>query len=90
MLKRAWSTIEFKAVDEDKRIIEGIASTPATDRYEDVVDSEGAQYKLPLPFLWQHQHGTPIGWVEEVKTSKAGIRVRVRMAAQGIDRKSVV
>lgn len=84
MLKRAWSTIEFKAVDEDKRIIEGIASTPATDRYEDVVDSEGAQYKLPLPFLWQHQHGTPIGWVEEVKTSKAGIRVRVRMAAQGI------
>lgn len=84
MLKRAWSTIEFKAVDEDKRIIEGIASTPATDRYEDVVEPEGAQYKLPLPFLWQHQHGNPIGWVEDVKTSAAGIRVRVRLAAAGV------
>lgn len=84
MLKRAWSTIEFKAVDEDKRIIEGIASTPATDRYEDVVEPEGAQYKLPLPFLWQHRHSEPIGWVEEVKTSAAGIRVRVRMAAAGV------
>lgn len=84
MLKRAWSTIEFKAVDEDKRLIEGIASTPATDRYEDVVEPEGAQYKLPLPFLWQHQHSTPIGWVEDVKTSKSGIRVRVRMAAAGV------
>lgn len=84
MLKRAWSSIEFKAVDEDKRIIEGIASTPATDRYEDVVEPEGAQYKLPLPFLWQHQHGTPIGWVEEVKTSKTGIRCRIRIAAEGV------
>jgi HK97 family phage major capsid protein/HK97 family phage prohead protease len=83
-MKRAWSTIEFKAVDEDKRIIEGIASTPATDRYEDVVEPEGAQYKLPLPFLWQHRHSEPIGWVEEVKTSAAGIRVRVRMAAAGV------
>ena len=84
MLKRAWASIEFKAVDEDKRIIEGIASTPATDRYEDVVEPEGAQYKLPLPFLWQHRHSEPIGWVEEVKTSKAGIRVRIRMAAEGV------
>lgn len=84
MLKRAWSTIEFKAVDEDKRIIEGIASTPSTDRYEDVVEPEGAQYKLPLPFLWQHRHSEPIGWVEDVKTSAAGIRVRVRMAAEGV------
>lgn len=84
MLKRAWSTIEFKAVDEDKRIIEGIASTPATDRYEDVVEPEGAQYKLPLPFLWQHRHSEPIGWVEEVKTSKTGIRCRIKIAAAGI------
>lgn len=83
-MKRAWSTIEFKAVDEDKRIIEGIASTPSTDRYEDVVEPGGAQYKLPLPFLWQHRHSEPIGWVEDVKTSADGIRVRVRMAAAGV------
>jgi len=84
MIKRAWSTIEFKAIDEDKRIIEGIASTPATDRYEDIVEPEGAQYELPLPFLWQHRHSEPIGWVEDVKTTKAGIRVRIRMASEGI------
>ena len=84
MLKRAWSTLELKAVDDDKRILEGIASTPSTDRYEDVVEPEGAQYKLPIPFLYQHQHGQPIGWVEEVKTSSSGIRCRIRIAAAGI------
>lgn len=84
MLKRAWSTLELKAVDEDKRIIEGIASTPSTDRYDDVVEPEGAQYKLPLPFLWQHRHSEPIGWVEEVRASKSGIRVRIKMAAAGV------
>lgn len=84
MLKRAWSTLELKAVDEDKRIIEGIASTPSTDRYEDIVEPEGAQYKLPLPFLWQHRHSEPIGWVEEVRASKSGIRVRIKMAAAGV------
>ena len=84
MLKRAWSTLELKAVDDDKRILEGIASTPSTDRYEDVVEPEGAQYKLPIPFLYQHQHGQPIGWVEDVKTSSSGIRCRIRIAAAGI------
>ena len=84
MLKRAWSTLELKAVDEDKRIIEGIASTPSTDRYEDVVEPEGAQYKLPLPFLWQHRHSEPIGWVEEVRATKNGIRCRIKLAAAGI------
>lgn len=84
MLKRAWSTIEFKSIDEDKRLIEGIASTPSSDRYDDIVEPEGAQYKLPLPFLWQHRHSEPIGWVEEVRATSAGIRCRIKIAASGV------
>ena len=47
MLKRAYSTFEVKAVDDDAGIIEGIASTPTTDRMGDIVEPKGAQFKLP-------------------------------------------
>jgi HK97 family phage major capsid protein/HK97 family phage prohead protease len=83
-MKRAYSTIVFKAVDDDERILEGIASTPATDRMEDIVEPMGAEFKLPLPLLWQHRHSEPIGWVEQVKATKDGITIRARIARAGV------
>jgi HK97 family phage major capsid protein/HK97 family phage prohead protease len=80
MLKRAWSTLEIKSVDEEKRIIEGLASTPTTDRMGDVVEPKGAQFKLPLPLLWQHRSGEPIGQVIWAKATDAGIQVRAQIA----------
>ncbi len=53
-LRRAWSCLIVKSVDEDQRIIEGIATTPSTDRMGDVVEPKGAQFNLPIPLLWQH------------------------------------
>lgn len=79
MLKRAHSLLEIKAIDEEQRIIEGIASTPTPDRYEDVVEPLGAKFSLPLPLLWQHQQGSPIGHVESASVSADGIRVRARL-----------
>jgi uncharacterized protein len=79
MLKRAYSLLEIKAVDEDKREIVGIASTPSTDRYGDIVEPKGAEFKLPLPFLWQHDSGQPIGHVVKAKPMKDGIEVLVRL-----------
>ena len=38
MLNRAFSLLEIKQVDEDARIITGMATTPAADRLEDVVE----------------------------------------------------
>jgi HK97 family phage prohead protease len=80
MLNRAYSLLEIKQVDEDARVITGMASTPTPDRLEDVVEPTGAQFKLPLPLLWQHDSKQPIGQVTHAKVSKAGIEIVARIA----------
>lgn len=79
-MDRAYSFLEIKEVDEDARVITGIASTPTPDRMGDIVEPMGAQYALPLPFLWQHKHDKPIGHVEYAKPTKQGIPFRVKLA----------
>jgi HK97 family phage major capsid protein/HK97 family phage prohead protease len=77
---RAHSIFEIKAVHEDERVIEGIATTPETDRMGDVVDPKGATFRLPVPLLWQHDSSQPIGHVERAKVSDDGITIRARLA----------
>lgn len=78
---RAYSSIQVKAVDEDSRIITGIASTPETDRMGDIVEPDGAEFNLPIPLLWQHNHDAPIGSVISAKRVKEGIEVRAQLVA---------
>lgn len=80
-MDRAYSTLQIKAVDEDKREIVGIASTPSTDRMGDIVEPSGAEFKLPIPLLWQHRHSEPIGQVVSAKIVKAGIEIRAKLVA---------
>lgn len=75
ILQRAWSTLEIKAFDDTKRTFKGIASTPTTDRMGDVVEPDGAQYKLPIPFLYQHDSRRPIGQITNAKVTSNGIEV---------------
>jgi HK97 family phage prohead protease len=77
MQHRAYSTIELKAVEDGsgKRTFKGIASTPSTDRMGDIVEPEGVEYELPIPFLWQHDSRQPIGWITKVKVSGKKIEV---------------
>jgi HK97 family phage prohead protease len=79
MLKRAYSTFEIKSADDDERIIEGIATTPTPDRYGDVVEPKGAEFTLPIPFLWQHDASKPVGHVTKAKATKDGITVTVKL-----------
>lgn len=79
-MNRAYSTMTVKAVNEEQRIITGIASTPATDRSEDIMVPEGAQYTLPMPFLWQHESDEPIGHVIDVKVTPQGIEATMQVA----------
>lgn len=72
-MDRAYSLLTVKGVDEDTRVITGIATTPATDRVGDIVEPMGVSFKNPLPFLWQHDHAKPIGTVKFDKPTKAGI-----------------
>jgi HK97 family phage major capsid protein/HK97 family phage prohead protease len=77
---RAWSTLIVRSMDEDKRTLTGIASTPSTDRMGDIVEPKGAEFKLPIPFLWQHDSRQPIGEVTRAKVTSEGIEVTVQLA----------
>lgn len=80
LMDRAYSLLTLKAVDEDKRTLTGIASTPSTDRMGDIVEPKGAEFKLPIPFLWQHDSRQPIGHVTKAKITNEGIQVEVQIA----------
>ena len=79
-MDRAYSLLEIKAVDEDARTIEGIATTPEPDRVGDIVEPLGAQFKNPLPLLWQHRHDSPVGSAVFGKPTKAGIPFKATIA----------
>ncbi|HJW51777.1 MAG TPA: phage major capsid protein [Burkholderiaceae bacterium] len=75
-MNRAYCTLQIKASEAGgRRTFRGIASSVSTDRMGDVIESEGADYKLPIPFLWQHDSKQPIGWITRAKTSKQQIEV---------------
>jgi HK97 family phage prohead protease len=80
MNNRAFSILEVKSVDEDKRIIRGIATTPSVDRVGDIIDPLGVKFANPLPLLWQHEHDKPIGSVKFDKPTKAGINFEAEIA----------
>jgi HK97 family phage major capsid protein/HK97 family phage prohead protease len=81
-MNRAYSTIEIKGVSDagGKRTFSGIASTPSTDRTGDIVEPKGAQFKLPIPLLWQHDSKQPIGWITAAKVTDKGIEVQGEVA----------
>jgi HK97 family phage prohead protease len=73
MQNRAYSILEVKSVDDDKRVIRGIATTPTVDRVGDVIDPLGVKFNNPMPFLWQHNHDMPVGHTRFSKPTKSGI-----------------
>lgn len=79
-MQRGYSLLETKSIDEDKREIVGIASTPTPDRMGDIVEPKGAQFQLPIPLLWQHNHSAPVGHVISAKVTAAGIEIRAKFA----------
>lgn len=78
--KLAASHLVIKNVEEEARIIEGWATTPAPDRIGDIINPSGAKFALPLPLLFAHDHQKPIGRVESAKVEKAGIRFTARIS----------
>lgn len=81
-MERAYSTLVIKAISDEsgRRIFKGIASTPSTDRTGDIVEPKGAQFKLPIPFLWQHDSSDPIGWITAARVTEKGIEVEGEVA----------
>jgi HK97 family phage major capsid protein/HK97 family phage prohead protease len=78
-MDRAYTVLEFRAVDDAARIIEGVASTDAVDSYGTVLEPRGAKYALPMPLLWQHDAESPVGHVLSVTVESDRIRVRAKI-----------
>jgi HK97 family phage prohead protease len=64
MQTKAFSAITIKALREDEREIEGIASTPALDRVKDIVEPLGLTFAKDAPLLLNHDHAQPVGTVQ--------------------------
>ena len=96
-MNRAYSVLDVKSVDTEKRIIRGTATTPTPDRMGDIVEPLGVEFKNPMPLLWQHQSDKPVGTVKFDKPTKNGITFVAQLAQidepgtlKDRDRKSVV
>jgi HK97 family phage prohead protease len=81
MQNRAYSVLTVKSIDEDKRIIRGVATTPTVDRVGDIIDPLGVKFDNPLPLLWQHEHDKPIGSVKFDKPTAKGINFEAEIAS---------
>lgn len=73
-MNRAFSHVTVRSVNEDRRELEGWATTPAPDRVGDIVQPEGARFELPLPLLLDHDHSKVVGEVYHAEVSAQGIR----------------
>lgn len=62
-MDRAYSILTVKAVDDEQRIIRGVATTPSPDRVGDVVEPLGVKFNNPMPLLHQHDSSRPVGSV---------------------------
>lgn len=79
-MNRAYSLLQIKAMDDDERVITGIATTPEPDRMGDIVEPMGAQFAKEIPLLWQHKHDSPVGIAEFGAPTKAGIPFKATVA----------
>ncbi len=75
-----WQVKSFTENDDDERIITGIATTPTTDRDDDIIEPTGAKFALPIPLLWQHNHNQPIGEVTSATVTDEGIEFTAKIA----------
>jgi HK97 family phage prohead protease len=78
-MERAYSLLAIRSADDNAREIEGIASTPTPDRYDDIVEPMGAKFALPMPLLWQHRSDQPVGNVSFAKPQADGIPFKAQI-----------
>lgn len=78
-MNRAYSLLTVKAVEDEQRIIRGVATTPSPDRVGDVVLPLGVRFKNPMPLLHQHNSDEPVGTVKFDKPTEDGITFEARL-----------
>ena len=78
-MNRAISSISIRSVDEDQRIIRGIATSPAMDRVGDIIEPLGVRVRGLVPLLAGHAHDKPVGTVKFDKPTKQGVTFTAKL-----------
>lgn len=73
MLNRAYSLIEVKESDSERRTFGGIATSPVPDRVGDIIEPKGVTFARALPLLLYHDSQKPVGEARFGKPTATGI-----------------
>jgi HK97 family phage major capsid protein/HK97 family phage prohead protease len=79
VVNRAYSLLHVKAVDVERRVITGTASTPEVDRVGDVVEPKGMTFNNPLPLLLYHDSTKPVGRVTFAQPTSKGVQFEAHL-----------
>jgi len=72
-VQHTWTVLEIKSIDQGRRLIRGIATTPEPDRMGDIVEPLGAMFAPELPLLLHHNRQAPVGIARLGRATPAGI-----------------
>jgi HK97 family phage prohead protease len=72
--------MEIKALHEERREIEGMASTPTVDRVGDIVEPTGLSFAEGAPLLLNHNHAQPVGTVTFGQPTAKGLPFKAKIA----------
>jgi len=81
-MDRVVTKLEIKSVSEDRREVEGWASTGGVDRAGDRLDPFGCQFDLearPVPFLMDHDASFSVGEIIAAEVSAKGVYFRAKI-----------
>src|ERR1700722_3382961 len=76
----AFSAIVIKSVNEERREISGMASTPQLDRANDIVEPLGLTFAKDAPLLLNHDHSRPVGTVQFGSPTVRGLPFKATIA----------
>jgi HK97 family phage prohead protease len=72
-MDRAYSLITVKEMDDERRVIRGMATTPEVDRMGDIVDPFGVKVAGDIPLFLYHDSNQTVGRAKFGKATKDGI-----------------
>lgn len=80
-MPRAYALLQVKSVDDDRREISGIATTPKADRTGDIVEPLGVKFRNPLPLLLHHDKTQPVGFAQFKRPTADGVAFTAHIAS---------
>jgi HK97 family phage prohead protease len=72
-MERSYALLEIKSLDDDRRIISGMASTPTPDRMGDIVEPLGIKAAPDIPLFLYHDSTKVVGRVQFGAATSKGV-----------------